>query len=186
MNSFNHIKFMKEALNVAKKALDLKEVPVGCIIVNENQEIIGQGHNLTNILKNPTRHAEFQAIDEAFEWCETNGQDWKQVLSRSILYVTCEPCIMCASALRRVNLKNCVYGCSNERFGGCGSVLDISSSNNYLNFGQDLNLIRGVCEDFAIKMLQSFYACENPFALEPKSKENRTKPELSMTELTSI
>lgn len=185
MNSFNHTKWMMEALNVAKKALDLKEVPVGCIIVNENENIIGKGHNMTNILKNPTRHAEFQAIDEALEWCKTNGLEWKSVLSKSFLYVTCEPCIMCASALRRVYLTNCVYGCSNERFGGCGSVLEISSSKNGQNYGYDLKIIKGICEELSIKLLQSFYACENPFALEPKSKENRIRPELNLTELTS-
>ncbi|CAF0829994.1 unnamed protein product [Brachionus calyciflorus] len=181
----NQIKWMKEALNVGKKALDVKEVPVGCVIVYQDKEIIGRGHNLTNILKNPTRHAEFQAIDEAFEWCRKNEKNWLNVFEQAVLYVTCEPCIMCASALRRVNLVNCVYGCSNERFGGCGSVLNISTSNNEeLNFGKNMTITKGVCEDLAIKLLQSFYACENPFAVEPKSKENRTKPELNPNEFS--
>ena len=60
----SHLKWMKEALNVANKALAFKEVPVGCVIVYEDTSIIGQGHNLTNVLKNPTRHAEFEAIGE--------------------------------------------------------------------------------------------------------------------------
>lgn len=182
------IKWMKEALSVAKKALDLKEVPVGCVIVYENEKIIGRGHNLTNLLKNPTRHAEFQAIDEAFEWCRTNNSDWKDAFASSVLYVTCEPCIMCASALRRVNLVNCVYGCSNERFGGCGSVLNISNTVNEngedANYGKNMTITKGICEDLAIKLLQSFYAFENPFAHEPKSKENRQKPDLDLNDFS--
>ena len=68
INSSNHLKWMREALNVARRALDYKEVPVGCVIVYDVIEckneslIIGQGHNLTNVTKNPTRHAEFEAI----------------------------------------------------------------------------------------------------------------------------
>lgn len=173
-NTLNHLKWMKEALNVAKKALAFKEVPVGCVIVHNDELIIGQGHNLTNFLKNPIRHAEFEAIDEAFKWCNENNQNWREIFPKAVLYVTVEPCIMCASALRQVNLVNCVYGCSNERFGGCGSVLDIASGNNdTLNDGLELNIVKGICEEQAIKLLQSFYVCENPFAPEPKSKENR-------------
>lgn len=62
LSSANHIKWMKEALSVAKKALMAKEVPVGCVIVYNDETIIGSGHNLSNLLKNPTRHAEFSAI----------------------------------------------------------------------------------------------------------------------------
>jgi len=90
---------------------------------------------------------------------------------------------MCASALRIVNLVNCVYGCSNERFGGCGSVLDIASSEN-VNSGNGLNVTSGVCRDEAIDLLKMFYACENPFAPEPKSKENRLS-KLSSNEFKS-
>ena len=60
--SSSHLKWMKEALEVAKKALEFKEVPVGCVIVYNDATVIGKGHNLTNVLKNPTRHAEFEAI----------------------------------------------------------------------------------------------------------------------------
>ena len=81
---------------------------------------------------------------------------------------------MCASALRLVNIANCVYGCSNERFGGCGSVLNISSNiNDADNEGIDLNVTSGICKEESINLLKMFYACENPFAPEPKSKENR-------------
>lgn len=166
----NHKKWMLEALDVAKSALKLKEVPVGCILLSENDTIIGKGHNMTNLTKNPTRHAEFESIDAAIKWCKSENKDWKDVLSKSKLYVTCEPCIMCASALKLLNINYWVYGCSNDRFGGCGSVLNISNS--------EQTIVKGICEDEAIQLLQSFYAETNPFAPEPKSKENRKKHKL--------
>ena len=172
LKSTNHIKWMHKALEVANKALQLKEVPIACIIVHNNQTIIGEGHNQTNLLKNPTRHAEIEALDHAFSWCKENKLNWKDVFDQSVLYVTCEPCIMCASALRLVNISKCVYGCANERFGGCGSVLNISD-NSKDNQGGDINYIKGICEEDAINLLKSFYLSENPFAPEPKVKDNR-------------
>jgi len=80
---------------------------------------------------------------------------------------------MCASALKLVHIKTWVYGCSNERFGGCGSVLNIHTD-DLLN--QDITVVKGVEEEQAIKLLQSFYACENPFTSEPKLKTNRKNP----------
>lgn len=170
---------MAEALKVGKKALDLKEVPVGCIILNKDDTIIGTGHNLTNQTMNPTRHAEFNAIDEAKEWCEKNELDWIDVFSKSTLYVTCEPCIMCASALRIVNIKTWVFGCSNDRFGGCGSVLNIHTDNMNPDGSEDkepVTVIKGIEEEKAIELLQSFYSHENPFATEPKKKKLRVNP----------
>lgn len=163
-----HLKWMKEALSVAKTALNLKEVPVGCIIVY-NENIIGKGHNLTNIKKNATRHAEFEAIDEALNWCMNNNIKHENVFPHCSLYVTCEPCIMCASALKQINLKKWIYGCKNERFGGCGSVLNLMCNDNNNNF----EIVSGIYEDLAINMLKEFYTNENPFAPEPKSKTNR-------------
>lgn len=174
-----HIKWMKEALKVAKMALtDFKEVPVGCVIVYNDDLIIASSHNKTNLLKNPTRHAEFEAIDIAFEWCKQNNLKWEDVFKKSTLYVTCEPCIMCASALRQVNLVNCVYGCNNERFGGCDSVLNVATDDNY-NEGNSLKICKGICDDSAIKLLQLFYTYENPSAPEPRNKSNRKKPILN-------
>lgn len=128
---------------------------------------------------NPTRHAEFNAIDEAMEWCRQKELNWIDVFSESTLYVTCEPCIMCASALRLVHIKTWVFGCSNDRFGGCGSVLNIHNDSVNSDKSQDqqpVTIVRGVEEEKAIKLLQSFYSCENPFATEPKVKKNRVNP----------
>ena len=172
----NQIKWMREALNVAKSALRAKEVPVGCVIVRNDEIVIGRGHNLTNETRNPTRHAEWQAIDEALAWCAQSKLDANHVFSAAVLYVTCEPCIMCASALRLMNLRNCVFGCNNDRFGGCGGVLDLTSDR--ISPGAELNVVKGICAEESIKLLQSFYAGENPFAPEPRTKENRRKPDI--------
>lgn len=182
-NNTNHFKWMKEALKVAKMALDdFKEVPVGCVIVHNDENIIARSHNKTNFLKNPVRHAEFEAIDLALDYCKENNLNPKDLFSQSTLYVTCEPCIMCASALRQVNLVNCVYGCSNERFGGCDSVLNIATSTEMDNQGNKLKIVKGVCEESAIKLLQLFYTFQNPSAPQPKKKEKRKKPILNEDE----
>lgn len=172
----NNLKWMKKALTIAKKGLEAKEVPVGCVLVYQNETVIGEGHNLTNFTKNPTRHAEFVAIDQALEWCTQNKLDWKNVFRNTTLYVTCEPCIMCTSALRQIGIGQCFFGCSNERFGGCGSVLNICNSND----SDDLSfqVVKGVEADLAIKLFQAFYSGENMAAPEPKCKKNRLKTEL--------
>lgn len=170
----SQLNWMNEALQVAKQALTVNEVPVGCVIVYDNQVVIGRGHNRTNLLKNPIRHAEFEAFDEALEWCRTNKLDQPadQILAQCVLYVTCEPCIMCASAIRKMGISSCVYGCNNERFGGCGSVLNIAVANSN-DEGADLSVVKGICANKAINLLQTFYTQENPFAPNPKTKDNR-------------
>lgn len=168
--------WMKQAIRLGKKALEVKEVPVGCVLVYKNETIIGEGHNLTNQTKNPTRHAEFVAIDEALSWCTRNHLDRAEVFHSTALFVTCEPCIMCASALRLLGLSECVYGCSNDRFGGCGSVLDLSGS---VGQGEPFPVVSGVCADLCVNLLKAFYSNENPFAPNPKSKKNRSKAEFN-------
>ncbi|KAJ0060790.1 hypothetical protein NL108_001681, partial [Boleophthalmus pectinirostris] len=121
-------KWMDKAFDMAKDALANGEVPVGCLLVYNN-EVIGKGRNEVNETKNATRHAEMVALDELRDWCGLKGLDMKTVCDKTVLYVTVEPCIMCAAALRLFNLPVVVYGCRNDRFGGCGSVLDISSAN---------------------------------------------------------
>lgn len=177
-----YLKWMKQALVVAKKGLEMKEVPVGCVLVYKDEIVIGESHNLTNLTKNPTRHAEFVAIDQALEWCVQNNLEWKEIKESTILYVTCEPCIMCASALRNMGISECYYGCSNERFGGCGSVLEICKSEKSENPGSSYPVTKGVYADLAIKLLQAFYSGENPTAPDPKCKKQRLKTELNNEE----
>ncbi|KAK2573644.1 tRNA-specific adenosine deaminase 2 [Acropora cervicornis] len=124
MADVNDEKWMKEALNLAEKALEKGEVPVGCVIVHKNK-VIGRGGNEANKTKNATRHAEMVAIDQVQHWCKTQFLSFKDVLGECWLYVTVEPCIMCAAALRFMGIPKVVFGCANERFGGCGSILNI-------------------------------------------------------------
>ncbi|KAF0982869.1 hypothetical protein FDP41_010848 [Naegleria fowleri] len=115
--------FMEEALNMARKALNEFEVPVGCVITYENN-IIGRGYNKTNQTKNATRHAEFEAFDDIFNNFSHLLTD-ASFFTKCTLYVTVEPCVMCASALLILKIGKVICGCMNERFGGCGSVLNI-------------------------------------------------------------
>ncbi|XP_063122049.1 tRNA-specific adenosine deaminase 2 isoform X2 [Rattus norvegicus] len=92
-------KWMEEAMRMAKEALENIEVPVGCLMVYNN-EVVGKGRNEVNQTKNATRHAEMVAIDQVLDWCHRHGQSPSAVFEHTVLYVTVEPCIMCAAALR--------------------------------------------------------------------------------------
>lgn len=155
--------FMKAALDEAHLAAKLDEVPVGCVLVY-NGRIIGRGHNDTNRTYNGTRHAEFLAIDEALQKYP------KSIFSQTDLYVTVEPCIMCASALRQLSIRRVFFGAANERFGGCGSVLrvnqDLGPYPPYVAFPD-------VMRREAVMLLRRFYASENPKAPQPKQKKQR-------------
>ena len=93
-------------------------------MVYKNQ-IIGTGRNEVNETKNATRHAELVAFDQMKLWCEKRCLCFEEVLRDCCLYVTVEPCIMCSAALRYLGVPKVVFGCANERFGGCGSILNI-------------------------------------------------------------
>ncbi|XP_006834674.1 PREDICTED: tRNA-specific adenosine deaminase 2 [Chrysochloris asiatica] len=159
-------KWMEAAMHMAKDALENLEVPVGCLMVYNN-EIVGKGRNEVNQTKNATRHAEMVAIDQVLEWCHRRGTSPSQVFARTALYVTVEPCIMCAAALRLLKIPLVVYGCRNERFGGCGSVLNVASA-DLPHTGEPFQCIPGYRAEEAVEMLKIFYKQENPNA--PKSK----------------
>ncbi|CAL8092378.1 unnamed protein product [Orchesella dallaii] len=167
--NLNH---MDLAFKLAEEALSVGEVPVGCVLVFE-QEVIGQGRNFVNESKNATRHAELVAIDEVTtSWAAEKGQENKleEVFSKCQLYVTVEPCIMCASALNQLRIPVIVYGAANERFGGCGSVLDVFSK------GEESfrpKVVSGVRAEEAVELLKQFYKGENPNA--PVLKQKRKK-----------
>ncbi|KAG2209818.1 hypothetical protein INT47_001967 [Mucor saturninus] len=160
--------FMREALVVAQDAYDHSEVPVGCVFVLNNETIIARGRNKPNESYNATRHAEFEAIDDILKEHE------RGVFENVDLYVTVEPCVMCASALRQVGIRHVYFGCGNEKFGGNGSVfhintdsrLDTSQSKGYPSEG-------GFFHEEAILMLRKFYIRENKHAPVPRKKTNR-------------
>ncbi|NXC14841.1 ADAT2 deaminase, partial [Corythaeola cristata] len=110
----------------AKEALQKGEVPVGCLVVY-NGEIIGRGGNEVNETKNATRHAEMVAIDQVLDWCKQHNRDHTEVFAHSVLYVTVEPCIMCAAAVRLMSILSCLFLLGNRMSKCCGSVLSISS-----------------------------------------------------------
>ncbi|XP_020894784.1 tRNA-specific adenosine deaminase 2 [Exaiptasia diaphana] len=147
-----------------------------------NDIIVGLGRNEVNETKNATRHAELVAIDKTRKWCLERNLDEKMVFESTTLYVTVEPCIMCAAALRYVGLRRIVFGCENERFGGCGSILQLhcdkcSSSNDAVTKdmipGLPLQFNSGIHADVSIKLLKTFYQGENPNAPNPTDKSKR-------------
>ncbi|NXD16183.1 ADAT2 deaminase, partial [Nothocercus nigrocapillus] len=140
----------------AREALEHGEVPVGCLLVCDG-EVLGQGRNEVNETKNATRHAEMVAIDRVLEWCEQNNKAYQEVFPKIVLYVTVEPCVMCASAVRLM----IIYGCKNERFGGCGSIVNIASG-DLVDTGEPFECSSGYRAKEAVELLQAFYRQENP------------------------
>ncbi|KAF8211626.1 cytidine deaminase-like protein [Mycena galopus ATCC 62051] len=173
MDTQEHEIFMAEAMAMAEEALAAGEVPVGCIFVRSNT-IIAKARNRTNELRNATRHAELEAIDEilADPVLTPPGSSRGYPLCDTTLYVTVEPCIMCASALRQMGIKQVFYGCTNDRFGGCGGVIGVNdrlAHPSHLPYGA----IGGFAREDAILILRRFYVTENSNAPAPKSKANR-------------
>ena len=110
--------FMKEAIKEAEKAYKLSEVPVGCVLVKD-EEVISRSHNRVEELKDPTAHAEMLALREAF------GKLGRKWLEDCTLYVTLEPCIMCSYALVLARVKEVVFGALDEKHGGVMSLYNI-------------------------------------------------------------
>ena len=164
----SHEEWMAKAILEAEGALQRGEVPVGCIFVH-NRMIIATGSNKVTETKNATQHAEMVAIDNIIDMCNSKGLQYKEVFRETTVYVTVEPCIMCIAALRQINIGCVVFGCHNERFGGCGSVLDICD-NKLLADDKPVNIVSGVCKERAISLLKEFYKGENPNAPESKKK----------------
>lgn len=118
-----HENYMREALALAWACLDTGDVPVGCVVVDASGAVIGRGRNRREELSSATRHAEIEAIEEA---CRAVGA-WR--LTGCSLYVTLEPCPMCAGAIWNARLSNLWYGAREERSGCCGSVLNLFAEN---------------------------------------------------------
>ncbi|KAI0772505.1 cytidine deaminase-like protein [Trametes elegans] len=166
-----HLNWMKCAMDMAEEALAAQEVPVGCVFVRDNR-IIARARNRTNQLRNATRHAELEAIDEILADKALTPAPTRYPLADTTLYVTVEPCIMCASALRQMGIKDVYYGCDNDRFGGCGSVLGVNSALPHPKHPA-YSAVGGYMRDEAIMILRRFYVTENTNAPIPKSKANR-------------
>ena len=140
-------KYMKEALKQAKKAYALGEVPIGCVIVHEGK-IIGRGYNRRNTDKNTLAHAEITAINKA---SKVIG-DWR--LEECTLYVTLEPCQMCAGAIVQARIPEVVMGCMNPKAGCAGSVLNILQVER---FNHQTEIEHGILEEECSQMLSDFF-----------------------------
>ena len=140
-------KYMKEALKQAKKAYALGEVPIGCVIVHEGK-IIGRGYNRRNTDKNTLAHAEITAINKA---SKAIG-DWR--LEGCTLYVTLEPCQMCAGAIVQARIPEVVMGCMNPKAGCAGSILNILEMPQ---FNHQVKVSRGILEADCSQMLKTFF-----------------------------
>ena len=139
---------MIEALKEAQKAFLLGEIPIGAIICDEQNNIVARGHNLCELNFDPTAHAEMLAIKSA---C-SKIKNWR--LSNMTLYVTVEPCPMCAGALFQSRIKRLVYGATDWRAGGCESVFNIVN-NPWLN--HQIEVRAGVLEDECSFIVKKFF-----------------------------
>ena len=140
-------KFMREAIRQAKKAYALDEVPIGCVIVYEGK-IIARGYNRRNTDKNTLSHAELSAIKKA----SRKLGDWR--LEGCTMYITLEPCQMCAGAMVQARVTEAVIGSMNPKAGCAGSVLNILEMEG---FNHQVNVRRGVLEEECSQMLSGFF-----------------------------
>ena len=139
--------FMGEALQQAEKAYHAHEVPIGCVIVQENH-VIARAFNQVEILKNATAHAEMLALTSA----QSKLGDWR--LDDCDLFVTTEPCAMCAGAIIRCRINRVVFGCSSPKDGAAGSLLNLIQ---FPALNHQSKLVGGVRETECAELLKSFF-----------------------------
>lgn len=139
--------YMREAYKEALKAYKLKEVPVGCVIVC-NDKIIARAHNLRNTRKNALYHAEVIAINKACKKLK------RWVLDDCTIYVTMEPCIMCAGSIVQSRMKKVVYGISQNRYGCLGTMMNLYED---YNFNNKPIVEKGVLEEEIKTLINNFF-----------------------------
>jgi len=140
-------KWMRQAIKQAKKAEKLEEVPIGCVIVH-NDKIIARGYNRRNTDHTSLAHAEMMAIKKA---CKKIG-DWR--LEECTLYVTLEPCQMCAGAIVQSRVKRVVIGAMNKKAGCAGSIFNLLEEDR---FNHKAEVTRGILEDECAEMMSEFF-----------------------------
>jgi len=141
-------KFMNQAIKEARKAYAINEVPIGCVIVREDK-VIARGHNRRNTDKNALAHAEIAAIKKA---CKKTG-DWR--LEECTMYVTLEPCQMCAGAIVQSRMKKVVIGAMNKKAGCAGSILNLLEMDQ---FNHQCEVQRGILEEQCVELMTSFFS----------------------------
>jgi len=143
----DHARYMREALAEAKKAYALGEVPIGAVVVLD-EEIIGRGRNLREMLNDSSAHAEMVALREAAR----HVGDWR--LKGATLYSTIEPCPMCAGALVQFRVKRLVYGAADPKAGAVDSVIDVVRQPR---FNHQVEVVAGVLEDECRTIIRGFF-----------------------------
>lgn len=141
-----HDKFMKAALKLAQKSAEEGEVPVGAVVVCDGK-IVGRGRNRRELKKNALCHAELEAIHKA---CRKLG-GWR--LHRCDLYVTLEPCPMCAGAIINARINTVIFGATDPKAGSCGTIINLFS----LPYNHQPEVISGVLEESCREILRSFF-----------------------------
>jgi tRNA(adenine34) deaminase len=154
IKQMEHINYMKLALKEAQKANEIDEVPIGAIIVKDGK-IISRAHNLREKNQISTAHAEVLAINKACKKLNT----WR--LEGCVLYVTLEPCTMCAGASILSRVDGIVYGAKDPKGGSLGSLYDISLIKGFNHYPW---IVSGICEEESSELLKSFF----------KSKRNKS------------
>ena len=158
-------KYMKEAIKQAKKAYAIGEVPIGCVIVRDGK-IISRGYNRRTIDKNTLAHAELAAIKKASKKLD----DWR--LEGCTMYVTLEPCQMCAGALVQSRIDRVVVGCMNPKAGCAGSILNLLQMPE---FNHQVELETGVLEEECSQMMKDFFRELRETKKLKKQGENKNK-----------
>ncbi len=153
--------YMKLAIEEAKKAADIDEVPIGAVLVI-NDEVIAKAHNLRETQQRSIAHAELLALDEA---CQRSGT-WR--LEESTLYVTLEPCAMCSGAIVLSRVKRVVYGASDPKGGCAGTLMNLLQEQR---FNHQTEVVSGICEEECSKLLSSFF---RQLRKRKKDEKNRT------------
>jgi tRNA(adenine34) deaminase len=144
----NHIELMNLAINEAKKAADKAEVPIGAVLVSHTGDILTASHNQPITLNDPTAHAEILVLREAAQ----KVQNYR--LLNTILYVTVEPCVMCMGAIVHARISQVVYGATDPKWGGAGSLYDLAADKR---LNHRVEIIGGVCEDECRALMQDFF-----------------------------
>jgi len=147
MDPSDYPHFMAMALREAQLAFEENEVPVGAVVVFENR-VIGRGHNRTIALADATAHAEIIAMSAAY----SHFGDWR--LEECYLFSTLEPCVMCSGAAVLSRIKTIVYGASDPKFGGCGSIFTIPTETK---LNHRCEIVRGVCEEEVSALMKLFF-----------------------------
>ena len=147
-NNPEHIKYMKKAYAQALHAYENGDVPIGCVIVHEGR-IIARGYNKRNLKKTTLAHAEILAIEQA----SRKLGDWR--LEECVMYVTLEPCQMCAGAIVQARIPEVVIGCMNKKAGCAGSIINLLDMKQ---FNHQVKTVYNVMEDECSALMKSFFA----------------------------